>query len=100
MSLAFEFDLNKSKKNARERALPFELVEFFEFDTAMLVEDTRKDYQETRVLAYGYIGERLHVLCFKPLSTAHIRIISLRKANRRELARYEEEQNKETPTTH
>ncbi len=100
MPLTFEFDLSKSKKNAQERALPFEMVEFFEFDTAVLVEDARKDYKETRMLAYGYIAERLHVLCFKPVTKHHIRIISLRKANRRELKKYEEEQNKEAHTTH
>jgi uncharacterized DUF497 family protein len=39
-------------------------------------------------VAIGYIGLRLHVLCFTPIDGG-VRIISLRKANQREVKRYE-----------
>ena len=93
--MKIEFDAKKNAWNIRERGIAFTEVEAFEFDTAIRVEDTRKDYGETRVIAYGYIGSRLHVLCFKPLGKRHIRVISLRKANKREERVYE----KATQTT-
>lgn len=59
----------------------------FEFDTALISADTRKNYGETRYLAIGYISARLHVLIFTKRGPA-IRSISLRKANRREVSGY------------
>lgn len=70
--------------------MPFSEAENFDYDTALLIEDERKDYGEKRIIAYGYIGKRLHVLCFKPMSQTRTRIISLRKGNKREEKFYEE----------
>ena len=89
--MRLEFDKAKSNKNSRERGLPFEMVELFEFDTAIIMQDMRKEYGETRIIAYGHIDGRLHVLCFKPIARHHIRVISLRKANAKEQKRYGEE---------
>jgi hypothetical protein len=89
--MKIDFDPAKSDKNRRERNLPFSMVEFFDFETAFHMPDTRKDYGEIRTIAYGLIGKRLHVLCFKPLPGGHIRVISLRKANKREEKKYEQE---------
>ncbi len=38
----------------------------------------------------GYLEARLHVLCFTPIEEG-IRVISFRKANKREINRYEQE---------
>jgi uncharacterized protein len=70
------------------RGLPFELVEEFEFGTAMIGADTRRDYGEPRWLALGLIRDRVHALCFTARDEG-IRLISLRKANDREVRRYE-----------
>ncbi len=60
----------------------------FEWADALVVEDTRKDYKEQRFQALGLIGVRLHTLVFTPRDgKAHV--ISLRKANQREMKRYE-----------
>jgi uncharacterized protein len=85
-----EFDPAKNERNIRNRGIAFMLAKEFDFDTAVRVEDLRHDYGETRVVAYGYIGARLHVMCYKPVGKNHIRIISLRKANQRERASYAE----------
>lgn len=82
--MQIEFDPAKSATNLRERGLDFAAVKHFDFDTAIAEPDTRRDYGEPRVVAIGYLGDRLHVLCFKPVAYAHIRVISLRKANARE----------------
>jgi uncharacterized DUF497 family protein len=60
----------------------------FEWDNALIVEDTRTDYGERRFQALGFIDGRLHVLVFTPRA-ANTHVISLRKANKREVKRYE-----------
>jgi uncharacterized DUF497 family protein len=78
------FDPVKSAANERKRGLRFSLIESdFNWLTARVVEDTRKDYGERRFRAVGFIGARLHVVVYTPRgSTVHIN--SLRKANRPE----------------
>ncbi|MBN2107973.1 MAG: BrnT family toxin [Deltaproteobacteria bacterium] len=88
--MKIEFDPAKSEKNNRERALPFDLAGEFDWESAFYYEDSRADYGETRIIALGCIADRLHVLCFKPIAGG-VRIISLRKANTREVRYYEEE---------
>jgi uncharacterized DUF497 family protein len=81
------FDPVKSGRNAAERGLPFELAAEFDFEAASIWQDMRHDYGEMRYVAIGRIGERLHVLCFTETDDG-IRVISLRKANDREVKRY------------
>jgi len=89
MNIRIEFDQNKNNWNIRERNISFEMVYDFDFTTAIRAEDKRKNYGEQRIVAHGFIEERLYVLCFKPLGENYIRIISLRKANKREIKIYE-----------
>lgn len=58
----------------------------FEWDSAVVVPDTRHYYGEPRFVSYGYIDERLMVLVFTARAGA-IRLISLHKANHREVQR-------------
>jgi uncharacterized DUF497 family protein len=88
--MKIEFDSAKSTKNARERGLPFDLVEQFDWESAIFSEDTRFQYPETRLIALGLIGKRVHVVCFTGIAGG-VRIISFRKANEREVLRYEKE---------
>jgi uncharacterized DUF497 family protein len=71
-----------------ERGLSFELVEEFEWDSALVVEGVRRDYGERRFQALGMIKGRLHALVFTPRA-GRVHVISLRKANRREIRLYE-----------
>ena len=87
--MSIEFDPAKSERNVRERGLPFELAEAFDFETALIWQDCRKPYHETRWIALGLIADRLHALVFSETPTG-IRVIRLRKANSREQARYEQ----------
>jgi hypothetical protein len=88
--MRIEFDPAKSEKNLRQRGLAFELVEQFEWETASFSEDDRFAYPETRIVVVGFIAARLHVVCFTPVEGG-IRVISFRKANEREVRRYEKE---------
>ncbi len=61
------------------------------FTSLMLVgTDSRKDYGETRKIGFGFIRGRLIVVAFTERHPDVIRIISARKANRREKAHYQE----------
>lgn len=91
-----EFDPAKSERNARERGLPFDLAAEFVWETAVTREDTRVAYPERRFVALGYLDDRLHVLCFTPIPGG-VRVISLRRANRREERAYEQETADESP---
>jgi uncharacterized protein len=64
------FDPAKSERNAVERELPFDLAAEFDFETALIGEDRRRDYGETRYVAIGRLGERLHVLSSQQRMTA------------------------------
>jgi uncharacterized DUF497 family protein len=64
------------------------MMEHFDWEGAVFLEDTRFEYPERRFIGLGKIGQRLHVVCFTPIQGG-IRVISLRKANAREIRRYE-----------
>lgn len=88
--MKIDFDPEKSNKNNRDRGLPFDRAADFDWETALYSEDIRHAYPERRFVAMGYLEERLHVLCFTPIKGG-VRVISFRKANLREVNRYEEE---------
>ena len=86
--MPISFDPQKNERNIAQRGLPFEIVEDFEWDNALVVEDLRKVYGERRFQALGLIAGRLHALVFTPRAGL-VHVISLRKANRREIKLYE-----------
>jgi uncharacterized DUF497 family protein len=83
------YDPEKNARNVAKRSLSFERAADLEWETASIMEDARQSYPERRFVATGYLDGRLHVLCFTPTGDG-IRIISFRKANKREAKRYEE----------
>lgn len=86
--MAITYDPDKCEKNIALRGISFDLATDFDWSSALIVEDTRKDYGEPRFQALGSIGERLHSLVFTPRA-GDVHVISLRKANKREVKRYE-----------
>jgi uncharacterized DUF497 family protein len=86
--VGISYDADKNTRNIRERGLSFELVSEFDWASAYIVEDIRRDYAEHRFQALGFIGRRLYMLVFTPRG-ADLHVISLRKANAREGRRYE-----------
>ena len=86
--MPISFDPKKNERNIALRGIPFELVAEFEWDGALVVEDLRVDYGESRFQALGVIADRLHALVFTPRADV-VHVISLRRANRREIKRYE-----------
>lgn len=88
-----EFDPAKNVRNIAERGLSFELAAEFDFTTALVAVDSRRAYGETRYEAIGWIGHALHVLVFTIRGDV-LRVISLRRANKRERSRYEKAQSR------
>jgi hypothetical protein len=76
------FDPTKSQATLIRRGLSFEMVERFEWATAIINEDTRWDYGEARLKATGLIDGELYMVVFTQRDDIHV--ISLRKANRKE----------------
>lgn len=83
----YSFDFAKQAANVAKHGIFFSAAEDFEWETALVAVDDRHPYGETRFTAIGLIGERVHVLVFNLRETS-VRIISLRKANRREVKHY------------
>ncbi|OHC69064.1 MAG: hypothetical protein A2045_11030 [Rhodocyclales bacterium GWA2_65_20] len=83
------YDSTKSDCNIALRGLSFERVAEFDFQTAVFTVDDRHDYGETRYRALGFLDRRLHALVYVEVANA-IRVISFRKANKREVRQYEE----------
>lgn len=88
--MKIEFDPGKDIANRRKHGLSLTEAERMDFDTAIYAPDNRYDYGEDRTWALGLIGGRLHMLVFT-MRGDMLRVISLRKANPREVRRYDEE---------
>ena len=88
--MIIEFDPVKNQRNIRDRCLSFESVQNIDLTQAMIAVDDRYEYGETRFVALCHLDGRLHVLCFTETKNG-IRIVSFRKANKREVARYDKE---------
>ena len=86
--MRIEYDPVKNAKNIAERGLSFDAAARFDFSTALYAVDDRKEYGEQRIRALGRVGSRVHSLVFVE-TTDGIRVISFRKANRREVRLYE-----------
>ena len=83
-------DIAKDAANRKKHGISLDQAQHLNLDTATVVQDIRKDYGEMRYIATGLSGQRLHVMIFTPRNSS-IRVISLRKANKKEREKYEKE---------
>lgn len=67
------YDPAKNAINIVERGLPFDMVDVFDWNEAVIIEDTRKDYGERRFRVFSYIGGRLYAAVITPRNeTPHV----------------------------
>ncbi len=85
--MQYEWDDEKARSNLERHGIDFMDAAWFEWEAAKIAEDCRHDYGEKRFMAHGYILNRLVVLVFTMRGDI-VRIISLRKANKREVKNY------------
>jgi uncharacterized protein len=87
MKLAIRYDPKKRDATLQERGLDFEdALIVFAGDT-LEIEDTRRNYGETRVICFGKLAGRLVVIGY--VQRGRVRhVFSMRKANEREKEKY------------
>ena len=84
-----EFDTTKDAVNIAKHGVSLTLAAKIEWSDVLCAPDTRRDYGEVREIGFTAIEQRLYVVVFVQRS-AVMRIVSLRKANSREVKLYDE----------
>jgi uncharacterized DUF497 family protein len=83
----WDWDEPKRQANLAKHGVDFATVVNFDWSDATTEPDLRYDYGEDRFKSTGSIGERLYVLIYT-LRGGRRRLISLRKANAREIDKW------------
>jgi uncharacterized DUF497 family protein len=86
--MRFSFDPAKCARNISKHGVDLAAIEEFDWVHALVRADVRFDYPEPRLSALSLIGDRLYFAVFT-IERRTIRLISLRKANNKEIDRYE-----------
>lgn len=81
------FDAVKRDKTLIERGLDFARAREIFGALTITMPDQRQEYGEARFITAGWLDERIVIVVWTPRGLAR-RIISMRKANEREIARY------------
>ncbi|WP_159917441.1 BrnT family toxin [Pantoea sp. 18069] len=84
-----EFDAMKDTANQQKHGVSLSLASMIEWQDVLCFVDDRADYSEVREVGFAVIAQRLYVVVFVQRGET-MRIISLRKANKRELKHYEQ----------
>ncbi|WP_257127817.1 BrnT family toxin [Burkholderia sp. MSMB2157WGS] len=89
VEIPFVFDEAKDLSNRLKHGVSLRMAEFAQWEAARTWVDTRRNYGETRWICLVPIGARLYTAIVVPRGRT-LRVVSLRKANNREMSRYEE----------
>lgn len=96
--MKISFDPAKQERTLKERELDFEDAEIVFTGPTITFEDNRFAYPEVRFVTVGLLASRMIVLVWTPdpdgTNEECRRIISMRKANAREQARYSQQLGK------
>jgi uncharacterized DUF497 family protein len=87
--MEIEFDPTKDLLNQRSHGISIAAAGLLDWSAAKISIDVRKDYNETRYIAYAPLDDRLYCLVFTMRGDV-MRAISLRKANSKEVRYYDE----------
>ncbi|MDR6152175.1 uncharacterized DUF497 family protein [Acidovorax delafieldii] len=88
--MRIEFDQSKDRTNIDKHGVSLLLASLIEWSDVLCYVDDRNDYGEVREVGFAVIEMRLYVVVFVQRGDT-MRIVSLRKANKRELMNYEHE---------
>jgi uncharacterized protein len=81
------FDPKKDAINQIAHGMSLELAAQLDWDTLQYTPDTRRDYGELRMIGYAIMDLRLYCVVYVDRDDVR-RVISLRKANDREVTKY------------
>ncbi len=85
--MEIEFDPDKASSNAAKHGVSLDTAENLEWDMLLAEEDKREAYGELRFIGYVPIGRQVYCVVFTDRGDVR-RIISLRKATKREVINY------------
>ncbi len=85
--MRIEFDSAKDAANQAKHGVSLALAIELDWEAALVWVDTRCEYEELRMIALAPKTETLYFVAFVERGVAR-RIISLRRANRREVSHY------------
>jgi uncharacterized DUF497 family protein len=86
--MEIQFDPAKDATNQQKHGVALSEAGRLDWDALVDVIDDRFDYGEERIIGYGEIDGRLYCCVYVEIDDETVRVISLRKANKREVARY------------
>jgi len=88
--VGFEWDVGNSDKSYERHGVTVREAEaLFTDEKVLLVEDVHHSQKEKRCIAIGKIEEGVVLFCAFTIRSNKIRIISVRKANKKERSAYE-----------
>ena len=90
----FDWDETKNRANVEKHGVDFRDVKDVFRDVRVTAIDDRREYGENRKVTIGQIGDRVLVVVYAEREGV-VRIISARRANRRERSRYYERLRRE-----
>ena len=85
--MRINFDPDKNAANLAKHGVSLSVAAQLDWDTLIAASDVRCDYGEPRMIGYALHGVRLFCVVFVDRGDTR-RVISLRKANPREVKRY------------
>lgn len=87
--MLIDYDPAKDIVNQAKHGISLAAAGLLEWETVWISMDKRKDYGEDRFRAFGLLDDRLYLVVFTVRGQG-LRAISMRKANQREVRRYEQ----------
>ncbi|MFL9872335.1 BrnT family toxin [Paraburkholderia megapolitana] len=84
------FDQDKNLSNVEKHGVRLNAAALLDWSSVVAFVDTRRDYGEVREVGFGIIENRLYCVVFTQRGNA-MHIISMRKANKREVKSYVEQ---------
>jgi uncharacterized protein len=89
--MIFEWNDAKRLANLRKHGVDFADAIEFDWENAITIPDRRFDYGEVRLMAISKFREHVHSIVY--VQRERRRLVSFRRANKKEVLRYEEEKD-------
>lgn len=86
--MRFDWDETKNRSNIRKHGIDFNDAKEIFVHNFLHAYDDREDYQEERWVVFGWIRDVVCVVVYTVRDNGVIRIISARKATRKEVLRH------------
>jgi uncharacterized DUF497 family protein len=87
--MKLSYSQTKNITNLQKHGIALEAARLLDWDLLIVAEDERHDYGEMRLIGFAPIAKRLYCIVYTERNE-NIHVISLRKANTREVKRYVE----------